>query len=111
MVDTAVAAPAPLALAAATAGDPATGADVVPAAPILGGMTGLGGAGPLVDLEESVTVVDVAEAGDAVVEVTAAARARDEGERGEGEAVVAAGATTAPFETVTVPAAAEKDAD
>ena len=109
MVDTAVAAPAPFAPAAA---DPATGgADVVPAAPILGGITGLGGAGPLVDLEESVTVVDVAEGGDAVVEVTAAARARDEGERGEGEAVVTAGATIAPFETVTVPAAAEKAAD
>ena len=107
MADTAVAPVAPFAPAAAA--DPATGAEVVPDAPILGGIIGLGGAGPL-DLEESVTVVDVAELEDAV-EVTAAACACDEGERGEGDAVVAGGAITAPFETVTVPAAAEKDAD
>ena len=97
---------APFAPAEATA-DPATGADVVPDAPILGGIIGLGGAGPR-DLDESVTVVEVAEAEDAV---DVAMCAWDEGERGEGDAVVAAGAMTAPLETVTVPAAAEKDAD
>ena len=105
--DTEVAAVAPFAPAAAA--DPATGADVVPDAPILGGNIGLGGAGPR-DLDESVTVVDVAEAEEAV-EVTTEACACDEGERGEGDAVVEAGAMTAPFETVTVPAAAEKVAD
>ena len=82
---------------------------MVPAAPILGGNIGLGGAGPR-DLEESVTAVAVAEVEDAV-EVTAAVCACASGERGDGEAVVAAGAITAPFETVTAPAATEKEAD
>ena len=60
---------APATAAAGPFAAPVTGADVVPAAPILGGNIGLGGAGPR-DLEESVTAVAVAEVEDAV-EVTA----------------------------------------